>query len=130
MSLSGYSCKICSSKVKDTEPAVLCDLCEKWIHTHCASIGETQYENLTENPLPWYCPYCIMELPFSTVKNKVLQIFLNDPHNNHPKPISKKMNKKTKEFQKNFCKMSQMFEQSENPLSCDISDFKKLIINK
>ena len=66
MSLSEYSCKICSIEVKDTDPAVLCDLCGKWIHTDCASIGETQYENLKESPLPWYCPYCIMELPFST----------------------------------------------------------------
>ena len=38
MSLSEYSCKICSSEVKDTDPAVLCDLCEKWIDTDCASI--------------------------------------------------------------------------------------------
>ena len=45
MSLSEYSCKICSSEVKDTDPAVLCDLCEEWIHTD-ASIGGTQYENL------------------------------------------------------------------------------------
>ena len=64
MSLSEYSCKIGSSEVKDTDSAVLCDLCEKWIHTDCASIGETQYANLKESPLSWYCPYCIMELPF------------------------------------------------------------------
>ena len=43
------------------------------------------------------------------------------------------MNKKTKDFLKKFREMSQIFEQSENPLSCDyydISDFKKLKINK
>ena len=43
------------------------------------------------------------------------------------------MNKKTKEFLKKFREMSQIFEQSENPLSCDyydISNFKKLKINK
>ena len=43
------------------------------------------------------------------------------------------MNKKTREFLKTFRKMSQIFEQSENPLSCDYydnSDFKKLKINK
>ena len=57
MSLSEYSCKICSSEVKDTDPAVLCDLCEKWILTDCASIGETQYKNLKESHLQWHCPY-------------------------------------------------------------------------
>ena len=133
MSLSEYSCKICSSEVKDTDPAVLGDLCGKWIYTDCASIGETQYENLKGSPLPWYCPYCIMELPFFTVKNNDLHKLLSDSHNNHPKSIPRKMNKKTKEFLKKFCEMSQIFEQSENPLSCDyydISDFKKLKINK
>ena len=73
-----------------------------------------------------------MELPFFTVKNKDLQILLNNPHNNHPKPISKKVNMKTKEFLKKFREMGQIFEQSGNPLTCDyyISDFKKLKINK
>ena len=42
------------------------------------------------------------------------------------------MNKKTKDFLKTFREMSHIFEQSENPLSCDyyISDFEKLKINK
>ena len=74
-----------------------------------------------------------MERPFFTVKNNDLQKLLSDSHNNHPKPIPRKMNKKTKEFLKKFRQMSQIFEQSENPLSCDyydISDFKKLKINK
>ena len=74
-----------------------------------------------------------MELPFSTVKNNDLQKLLNDSHNNHPKPFPRKMNKKTKDFLKKFREMSQLFEQSENPLSCDyydISYFKKLKINK
>ena len=61
MSLSEYSCKICSSEVKDTDPAVFCDLCgyivAMWIYTDCTSIGETQYENLKESPLPRYYPY-------------------------------------------------------------------------
>ena len=65
MSLSEYSCKICSSEVKD--PAVLCDLYEKWIHTDCASTGETQYKKPKESRLPWYCPYCIMELSLPSV---------------------------------------------------------------
>ena len=111
----------------------MCDLCGKLIHTDRASIGENQYENLKESPLPWYCPYCIMELPFFTVKNNDLPKLLSDSYNNHPKPIPRKINKKGKEFLKKFREMSQIFEQSENPLSCDyydISDFKKLKINK
>ena len=58
---------------------------------------------------------------------------LSDSHNNHTKPIPREMNKKTTEFPKTFREMSQIIEQSENPLGCDycdISDFKKLKINK
>ena len=43
------------------------------------------------------------------------------------------MNKKTKEFPKMFRKMSRIFEQSEDPLSCDyydIPDYKKQKIKK
>ena len=45
----------------------------------------------------------------------------------------KNMNKKTKEFLKKFREISQIVKQSKNLLSCDyydISDFKKLKINK
>ena len=102
MFLSEYSCKICSSEVKDTGPAVLWDLYGKWIHS--ASIGETQYKNLKKSPLPWYCPYCIMEPPVFTAKNNDLQKLLSDSHNNHLKPIPRKMKKKTKQVLKNFVK--------------------------
>ena len=73
-----------------------------------------------------------MELLFFTVKNNDLQKLLSDSHSNHPKPFPRKMNKKTKDFLKKFREMSQIFEQSENPLSCDyyISDFEKQKINK
>ena len=64
-----------------------------------------------------------MEFPFFTVINTDLQMLLNDSHNNHLKPISKKINKKTKDFLKKFCGMSQKFEQFENPLRCDYYEF-------
>ena len=132
MSLSRYSCKICSSDVKDTDAAVLCDLCEKWIHTDCTSIGGIQCEILKVS-LSWYCLCCLMETPLFTVKNKGLQIRFNDPHNNHPKSIPKKWKKKTKEYLKKYCEKSEISKQQENPLSCnyfDISDFKKLKVDK
>ena len=133
MFLSESSCKVCSSEVKDVCTAVLCNLCENWINTDCASIGETRYEDLKEKALPWYYSYCIMERLFSTIKNKDLQILLNgSSHNNYPNQF-KKMNKKTKEVLNIFHELSQIFEQSENPLGCDYydtSEFKKLKITK
>ena len=73
MSLSEYSCKICSSEVKDPDPAVLCDLCEKWIHTDCASIEKTQYEKLKESCLPWYCP--IASWNFPSLQSEIFKYF-------------------------------------------------------
>ena len=93
-------------------------------YSDCASTGETQYGNLKESPLPWYYSSCIMELPFFAVKNSDFQILPNDSHDNHPKPIPKKSNNNTKEFRRKFCEMSQIFEQSENSLSCDYIIFQ------
>ena len=59
-------------------------------------------ENLKKSPLPWYCPYCITEFPFSSVNNKDLYslAFSSGPTNinNHASPTVKKINKKTKKI--------------------------------
>ena len=103
MSFSEHPCKICISEVNDNDPAVLCNLCEKWVHTACIDIGETQYENLKKSPLPWYCPYCVTKFPFSSVNNKDLHSLAlsSGPtinNNNHASRAVKKINKKQKNF--------------------------------
>ena len=108
MSLSGYSGKICSSEVKDTDPAVLCDLCGKWMHTDCTRRLETQSGKLKESA------YCIMELPFFTVKNSDLQELLSDSHNNNPKPIPRKMNKKMNNLKIHLAVTTMIFHISKN----------------
>ena len=121
--------------VNNNDPAVLCDLCEKWVHTACIDIGETQYENLKKSPLPWYCLYCITEFPFSSVNNKDLHSLAlsSGPtiNNNHASPAVKKSTKKTKEFPKKFREMNQIFDQSDSLISCDyyeIPEFNKMKI--
>ena len=104
MSFSEHPCKICISEVNDNDPAVLCNLCEKWIHTACIDIGETQYENLKKSPLPWYCPYCVTKFPFSSVNNKDLHSLAlsSGPtinNNNHASPAMEN-NKKNKRISK------------------------------
>ena len=108
MSLSGYSGKICSSEVKDTDPAVLCDLCGKWMHTDCTRSLETQSGKLKESA------YCIMELSFFTVKNNDLQELLSDSHNNNPKPIPRKMNKKMNNLKIHLAVTTMIFHISKN----------------
>ena len=100
MSFLKHPCKICINDVKDNDSAVLCDLCEKWVHTACIGIQETQYESLQRRHLPWYCPYCITEFPFSSVNNKDLHSLAlsSGPTNinNRASPTVKKINKKKK----------------------------------
>ena len=91
------------SEVNGNDPAVLCDLCEKRVHTACIDFGETQYQNLKKSPLPCYCPYCITEFPFSSVNNKdfhslALSSGPTSNNNNHASRAAKKINKKQKNF--------------------------------
>ena len=134
ISFSKHLCKICINEVKDNDPAVLCNLCGKWVHTASIGIEETQYENLKRSPLPWYCPYCIIEFPFSSVNNKYLHsLALSGGPTNIKSCFTygKKNQQKTKEFLKKFREMNQIFDQSNNLTSCDyydIPEFKKMKI--
>ena len=88
MSLSEHSCKICSSEVTDTDSAVLCELCEKWIHNDCASTGKTI--NFQKELWKPQRNSLVIEFFFFSFKNKDFHILLNDSsHNNNPKPYPK-----------------------------------------
>ena len=104
MFFSEHPCKICMSEVNDNDPAVLCDLSEKWVHTACIDIVESQYENLKKSPLPWYCPYCVTKFPFSSVNNKDLPSLAlsSGPtiNNNHTSTAVKKNRQKNKRISK------------------------------
>ena len=82
--------------------------------------------------LSWYCQYCIIGFPFSSVNNKVLHSLAlsSGPTNinNHASPTVKK-NKKKKKFPKIFWEINQIFDQSDNLISCDyygIPEFEKM----
>ena len=58
-----------------------------WLYKHRVN----SVQSLKESPFPWYRPHCTMELPFSSIHNKGLQIHLNySSDSNHPKPVPKK----------------------------------------
>ena len=61
-----------------------------------------------------------MEIPFSTLFNKGLKpVFFGGPSKTLPKSFSEPFDKKTTENLKVFGKVSQLFDQSENSVSCD-----------
>ena len=115
-----FPCGLCSDEVGDNDDSVQCDLCNKWNHTRCLNIDAEQYEKLKKDPLPWYCPNCAMEIPFSTLSNKGLKtVLFGGSSKTLPKSSSKPFNKKTTEKLKTFREVSQLFDQSENSVSCD-----------
>ena len=38
-----YPCGVCSNAVATNHKAILCDLCNKWIHLKCNHLGKTDY---------------------------------------------------------------------------------------
>ena len=61
--INNFSCGLCSDEVGDNDNSVQCDLCKKLNHTGCLHIGAEKCKKLKNNPLPWYCPNCAMEIP-------------------------------------------------------------------
>ena len=61
-----------------------------------------------------------MEILFSTLSNKGLKtVLFGASSKNSLKSFSKPFDKKTTEKLKTFCEVSQLFDQSENSVSCD-----------
>ena len=129
-----YSCETCKIEVKNKDESVQCDLCDKWNHVFCVDISSAEYEKLKLSRLPWYCPICAKEIPFSSLSNKEFNIFLS---RNPPDPSAqdvipwKLLN--TQEILKMLKDWNKLFDHTENALSChylDINEYKKVKINE
>ena len=111
---------LCSDEVGDNDDSVQCGLYKKWNHTRCLDIAAEQYEKLKKDPLPWYCPNCAKEIPSLTLSNKGLKTVLyGGSSQTLRKSFSKPFDRKTTEELKKFREVSQLFDQSENSVSCD-----------
>lgn len=53
-------CPDCKEEVKEGDLALGCDLCLKWYHINCQSIGKTVYNFLMKknNQIHWFCKQC------------------------------------------------------------------------
>ena len=53
-----------------------------WTMFFCVDISSAEYEKLKPITMPWYCPICANEMPFSSLSNKEFNILLprNPPH--------------------------------------------------
>ena len=127
-----YPCGICKNEVKQDDKSVQCDLCNKWNHIECVDISSAYYEKLQNDTKPWYCPNCSKELPFSDVRDKDLHntIHVQSTPQTH---FTNVPNKKSKGLIHKFQQLNNLFDQSENTISCDyydLKDFQKIKIKQ
>ena len=127
-----YPCGICKNEVKQDDKSVQCDLCNKWNHIECVDVSSAYYEKLQNDTKPWYCPNCSKELPFSDVRDKDLHntIHVQSTLQTH---FTNVPNKKSKGLMHKFQQLNNLFDQSENTISCDyydLKDFQKIKIKQ
>ena len=49
---------------------MLCDLCEEWIHIRCNFLNLNDYNNLKNDPDPFFCIPCLKKnIPYSNLTN-------------------------------------------------------------
>ena len=76
-----FPCKLCPKNVTDNDNAILCDLCQTWVHIKCNHLNYMDYKYLQGCNETWYCLSCSNTLfPLGNLNN---QIFLNFIGNNN-----------------------------------------------
>ena len=60
-----YPCGIYGKSVNSSHKAILCDICDHWIHIKCNGLSANDYASLQKTSEVWFCKKCIAEnLPF------------------------------------------------------------------
>ena len=82
--------------------------------------------------LPWYCPACMSQIPFSQMNNKEFKNLVYPTNTlQQPPQIIEKSNKEIKDLMASFKQVNDLFDPSENLTSCnyyDVNDISKLRI--
>ena len=65
-----FPCGICHKSVNANHNAVLCDICNKWIHIKCNYLNKIDYEKLKYSKETFYCLNCTKAIsPFTNLNN-------------------------------------------------------------
>ena len=76
-----YPCGLCDKPVAKNHKAIVCDLCNKWVHCKCNNVPLTEYYNLIDDAndesidandkQSWICIKCINDnLSFGNLDDK------------------------------------------------------------
>ena len=67
-------CKSCLKNINVNAKAVLCDICDEWVHIGCNYISKRQYDffRKSDDKEKFYCSLCINSLlPFGNETDKI-----------------------------------------------------------
>ena len=65
-----FPCKLCPKNVTDNYNAILCDLCQTWVHIKGNHLDYMDSKYLQGCNEPWYCLSCTNSLSlFGNLKN-------------------------------------------------------------
>ena len=55
-------CKVCPALVTNEDPALMCDMCDEWLHIKCAGVTLNHYNELMKKlDGIWFCDMCSAE---------------------------------------------------------------------
>ena len=123
-----FPCKLCPKNVTDNDNAILCDLCQTWVHIKCNHLNYMDYKYLQGCNEPWYCLSCSNTLfPFGNLNN---QNFLNFIGNNDTITSSETNNLNSSLLLKPPPDLTLLFNQFNNAIPENRSDPENVIQSK
>ena len=82
--ITKFPSKLCPKNVSDNDNAILCDLCQTWVHIKCNHLNYIDYKYLQGCNEPWYCLSCTtMLFPFGNLNNQKFLGFVNNNNDNN-----------------------------------------------
>ena len=90
-----YICTVCKFSVRNSNEAVLCNMCQNWTHLKCTPFTSEEYIALSNTNGDWLCSVCLATLlPFNHFEDDTDFFFalldFNSEGNFDPELLSKK----------------------------------------
>ena len=74
-----FPCKLCPENVSDNDDAILCDLCQTWVHIKYNHLNYIDYKSIQGCHESWYCLSCTNTLlPFGNLNIQNFPTFIGD----------------------------------------------------
>ena len=72
-------CPMCSKSCKRNQCAILCDICENWLHLKCTKISHQHFQNLGLSSVLYYSHLCCTKIfPFQKLDDKEFSNYFHE----------------------------------------------------